>query len=307
MKTLFFWKQATFFFTYLCCYKASEMHVSSLHALKNCFFFSLFSFTGSSPIEELLKAVGSWRCLCPASLPRGSRAQGAYLRVKGFTFPWLYLQYHWMSLLFHKRQKSYCDLFDRWRLAHKYIHVFIFSFPQLLFTGIEITESLCNPLALTHILDDLLERLCLWVLLWHPKSHLFRKGLLSAVVDVEGGRAATVDFNCSGVSFLPFVLFPGKYFNSPRLDWLQLCWGGGVSCLWSSSICCCLYGAQRAGHSQGSTAHKSGLPWRSLFPSTVTEECAETAPECPVPPVLRVSEKLRPYSLERIKLFFLPR
>lgn len=73
----------------------------------------------------------------------------------------------------------------------------------------------------------------------------------------------------------------------------------------SSSIWCCLCAAQRAGHCQGSAAHKSGLPWRCLFPSTVTEG-AEIDPKSPVPAVLRVSEKLGPYSFQRKKLFFLP-
>lgn len=138
--------------------------------------------------------------------------------------------------------------------------------------------------------------------MWHSKRHLFHKGLLSAVVDVKCGRAATIDFSCLGFSFFPACFISRELFQLTSAGSLQLCWGRGVSCLWSSSIWCCLCETQRAGHCQGSAAHKSGLPWRHLLPSTVTE-CAETDPKSPV---LRVSEKLGPHSLQRKKLFFLP-
>lgn len=145
----------------------------------------------------------------------------------------------------------------------------------------------------------------LWVLLWHSKRHLFCKGLLSAVLDVECGRAAIMCFNCIYNFLLPFVLFPGKFFNSAQLDWLQLCSGGGLSCPQEQHhllvSVCSLREPRIAG---GSTTRKSGLPWRCLLLSTVTEECAETLPLNQALPVLRGSEKLKPHFLQKKKLFF---
>lgn len=62
-------------------YEASEIHVFLHYALKNA-FFSLSSFTGSSITEVLPQAVGSWSCMCAASLLQGARAQGACPRVR---------------------------------------------------------------------------------------------------------------------------------------------------------------------------------------------------------------------------------
>lgn len=79
----------------MCCYKAFEMCASSLHVLKNIFSLSLclFSFTGSSLTEELLRAVAAGAgCALPASheghgMRSLSQGEKLYLSLATLTVP----------------------------------------------------------------------------------------------------------------------------------------------------------------------------------------------------------------------------
>lgn len=146
-------------------------------------------------------------------------------------------------------------------------------------------------------------RLCLWVLLWHSTRHLFPEGLLSAVVDVECGRAATIDFSCLGFSFLTLVLFPENYFN---LGWAGCsCFGAEVwaACGTAASGAVCVE-PRELGTARAMLPINQDYPGGICFPPLL--QSVQTDPKSPVPPVLRVSEKLGAYSLQRKKVLFLP-
>jgi len=164
--------------------------------------------------------------------------------------------------------------------------------------GSKLPNDCATPWLSPTFLMTVLPWLCLWVLLWHSKRHLFHNRLLAAVV--ECGRADMMNFSCVFDFFLPFVLLYGKYFSSPGLDGRQLCLGGGVSGPGSSSISCGCSAALESQAWQGSRAHRPGLPWSWLLLSTVTE----ALPLNQAPLVLKGSENLRPHCLQREKLFF---
>lgn len=112
-------------------------------------------------------------------------------------------------------------------------------------------------------------------------------------------------FQSLWVFFSSICFIPRELFQLTSAGLIAAVLGQRGELLWSSSIWFCRCGAQRAGHCQGSAAHKSGLPWWHLLPSTVTE-CSQTDPKSPVPPVLRVSENSDPILYRAKSSFFFP-
>lgn len=95
------------------------------------------------------------------------------------------------------KAKSCWQLSDRWCLVNKHLHIYI---PFR--TTIEITEKLGKPLPPTSILMNILQSLHFWALL----RHLFHKGLLSVMADVQWGQSCSNAFDCIICFYLYHIL-----------------------------------------------------------------------------------------------------